>query len=156
MVGELASAELPDSAAPSRLDDRGRLRMPADFQRYLGNLREKKLFVTTLDGSTVRIYPMAVWRQNREWLASQPDQDARDLLFLANDMGANTEMDPQGRILLHEKLRKTLGLENQALMLMPWVWRIDVYTDQAYQVRKDKAQEGQAEKLQRLELRGLK
>ncbi len=130
--------------------------MPVEFREYLRALREKKLFVTTMDLRTVRIYPIAVWRQDRLWLASSDDPDARDLYFLANDMGANTEMDPQGRVLIHEDLRKELGLENQALYLVPWAWRLDVYPEQVYHERKRRAREGAPEKLQRMEAKGLK
>lgn len=149
--------ELPDSAYPGRLDDRGRLRMPEEIRRFLLELPEQKLFVTTFDLRTVRIYPIAVWREDRERLASwHDDPDAADLLFIAYDLGANAEMDSQGRILIHEDLRKALGFENQALKLMPWHWRIDVYTEAAYQERKRRAIEGLPEKLQRLEAKGLK
>jgi MraZ protein len=156
MAQALASVELPDGSRPSRLDDRGRLRMPAEFRDYLRALREKKLFVTTMDFRTVRIYPIAVWREDRVWLASSTDPDARDLYFLANDMGADTEMDAQGRVLIHEELRKALGLENQALYLVPWAWRLDVYPEPIYQERKKQAREGAPEKLQRMEAKGLK
>jgi len=157
VVEQRVLIELPDGAYPGRLDDRGRLRMPEDIRRFLQALPERKLFVTTLDMRTVRIYPIAVWREDRDRLVSaRDDPDAADLLFVAYDWGANTEMDAQGRILIHEELRKALGFENQPLKLLPWQWRIDVYTEAAYQERKRRATEALPEKLQRMEAKGLK
>lgn len=149
--------EQPDGTFPARLDDRGRLKLPVAFQRFFEHLKEKKLFVTTLDGLTVRIYPIEVWRHNRVQLAKAcHDRDAADVFFIANDLGANAEMDNQGRILIHEELRKALNLEDQPLKLVPWLWRIDVYPEAVYQQRKAEAAQNLAEKLRRLESMGLR
>jgi len=156
VVAQMA-VELPDGTFPTRLDDRGRLKLPVAFQRYFESLRERKLFVTTLDGLTVRIYPIDIWRHNRLQLAKAVgDNDAADVLFIANDLGANAEMDNQGRILIHEELRKALNLENQPLKLVPWQWRIDLYPEQVYEQRKLGALQNLAEKLRRLENMGLR
>lgn len=150
--------ELPDGAYPARLDDRGRIKMPVEFQRYLANLREKKLFVTTFDKRTVRIYPIEVWRYNRSLLttATENREAAEDLLFLAYHWGATTEMDNQGRILIHEELRRGLRLENQPVRLVPWRWRIDVYAEAGYEERVRKADEGAPDKLRTMEDAGLR
>lgn len=148
--------ELPDGSYPTRLDDRGRLRLPAAFVRYFDRLAEKKLFVTSLDGRSVRIYPIAIWRKARAFLATNhQDPAAADLLFLANHYGANAEMDPQGRILIHEELRRALDLENRPLKLVPWVWRVDVMTDEQYEARRLQAEQDRAGKLARMETQGL-
>ncbi len=158
LLDGIAPAEMPDGTYPARLDDRGRLKLPMDLQRYLMALPEKKLFVTTLDRRTVRIYPMAVWRHNRHLLATAKEdrQAAEDLLFTAYDLGANTEMDNQGRILIHEELRRALDLENQPVKLVPWLWRVDVYKEADYAERSRRAGEGLSEKLARWENAGLK
>ncbi|MCS7315646.1 MAG: hypothetical protein RMI94_10565 [Bryobacterales bacterium] len=148
--------EPPDGAYPTRLDDRGRLRLPVAFVRYFDRLAEKKLFVTSLDGLSVRIYPIATWRKTREFLAThREDPAAADLLFLANHYGANAEMDPQGRILIHEELRRTLALEDRPLWLVPWIWRVDVMTEEHYQARKAAAEQDRAAKLARMEAKGM-
>jgi MraZ protein len=149
--------ELPDGSYPTRLDDRGRLRLPAPFVRFFESLVEKKLFVTTLDRRSVRIYPISIWREQRMRLASDhEDPDAADLLFLANHYGANTEMDGQGRILIHEDLRRALSLEDRPLMLVPWIWRVDVMPEDVYQARKASAEQDLDGKLKRLTAKGLR
>jgi len=149
--------ELPDGSYPTRLDDRGRLRLPQTFSRYFESLVERRLFVTSLDAVSVRIYPMAVWRQMRQFLAEHhEDPEAADLLFLANHYGANTEPDPQGRILIHEELRRALSLENQQLMLVPWIWRVDLMTKDVYEARRAAAQQDLPAKLARMTAKGLR
>lgn len=151
-----APLELPSGSYPTRLDDRGRLRLPAAFVRYFERLAEKELFVTSFDNVTVQIYPIAVWREKRSQMASQVgDDDAEDVLFIANENGAHAYVDPQGRILIHEELRRKLQLENRALRLVPWVWRVDVMTEEVYQARREVAEQDLPAKVKRVKRRGL-
>ena len=54
--------EPPDGMYPARMDDRGRVKLPAAFQEYLNSLDDKKLFVTSLDRRIAQIYPIRAWR----------------------------------------------------------------------------------------------
>src|SRR5438445_469324 len=53
---------------PGKLDDKGRLKLPAVFLEYFGELGEKKLFVTSINRRTAQIYPTSVWRKNKKLL----------------------------------------------------------------------------------------
>ena len=70
-------AEPPHSIAQARVDDKGRLKLPAEFLEYLKKLGVNMVFVTTLDKKTARIYPISLWKSN--------------LLFLENS-GENAEI----------------------------------------------------------------
>jgi MraZ protein len=59
---QLLMVEPPRGMYPARLDDKGRVKLPTSFQQFFGALREKKLFVTSLDRRIAQIYPMVVWR----------------------------------------------------------------------------------------------
>ena len=102
-----------------RLDDKGRLKLPAQFQHFIIALPEKRLFVTSLDRRIAQIYPMAVWRQNEKFFESYRDRPAGrpGVAFNASDLGAEAEMDAQGRILFSPELRRELGIENQPVRL---------------------------------------
>ena len=91
-------------------------KLPAAFQQYFAALREKKLFVTSLDRRIAQIYPMAVWRQNEKFFDTYRDDPriARNVAFNAADLGAEAEMDGQGRITFPPELRRELGIENAA------------------------------------------
>ena len=58
---------------PGRLDEKGRLKVPAALQKYFESLAEKKLFVTSLDKRTAAIYPIAVWRTIEEFFDNQKE-----------------------------------------------------------------------------------
>lgn len=152
----VSPVELPDGSYPTRLDDRGRLRLPAAFARYFERLAEPGLFVTSTDNVTVQIYPIAVWREKRLKLATDTqDSDAADVLLVAHHNGAHAQMDAQGRILVHEELRRKLQLENRPLRLVPWVWRVDVMTEEQYEERMAAAQKDLAAKVARVARRGM-
>ncbi len=157
-VGTEATIELPDGTYPAKLDEKGRLKLPATFQRYFEKLAEKKLFVTSLDGRIGTIYPISVWRANMNVLENLIDEaeTADDVLLIANELGSDTEVDAQGRVLIHPDLRRALGIENQPVKLVPIKGRIDVYSEPVYEERRRQAKEELQQKLLRLRSKGLK
>ena len=56
--------EPPHSIAQASVDDKGRLKLPAEFVTYLKAVDGVKVFITTLDFRQVRIYPLPVWKRN--------------------------------------------------------------------------------------------
>ena len=143
---------------PARLDEKGRVKVPAAFQQFFGNLAERKLFVTSLDRRIAQIYPMSVWRQNEKFFEEfreEPDV-AEKVAFNAADLGSETEMDGQGRILFSPELRRELGLENSAVRLHAYKGRIEVLSETIYEARKQAASQTASEDVKRLEKAGLK
>jgi len=149
--------EAPRGMYPGRLDDKGRLKLPAAFQQYFAALREKKLFVTSLDRAIAQIYPMEVWRQNEKFFESYREnvRIARNVSFNAADLGAETEMDGQGRVLFSPELRRELGIENQPVRLYAYRGRIEVLSEAIYEERKREAALTAAEDVALLEAAGL-
>lgn len=135
--------ELPRGRYPGRLDDKGRLKLAAPFQEYFKNLSEKKLFVTSLDRVTAAVYPIADWRVNEEKFEGDAEdtQSLGAFMFNANDLGAETEMDSQGRILFNSDLRKELGLEGTELHLSRELGHITVMTQKTYEERRERVKE---------------
>ncbi len=151
------TVELPRGMYPSRLDDKGRLKLPTAFQPYFSALREKKLYVTSLDRRTAQIYPMDVWRGNEKFFDSYREDVrlARKVAFNASDLGAESEMDGQGRILFSPELRRELGIENQPVRLYAYRGRIEILTEAIYEERKREAAQTAADDVGKLEAAGL-
>lgn len=149
--------EPPRGMYPARLDDKGRVKLPAAFQQFFAALREKKLFVTSLDRRIAQIYPMAAWRENEKFFDSYREDPriARNVAFNAADLGAESEMDAQGRILFSPELRRELGIENQPVRLFAYKGRIEVLSEKLYEERKREAAQTAADDLVKLEAAGL-
>ena len=93
--------------SPARIDDKGRLKVPNGFRAAIQDAHGRELFVTSLTGESVRIYPMPVWVEIENKLAQMPSTHPSRQKFLdrVNFFGQVAELDPQGRVLIQPRLR---------------------------------------------------
>jgi MraZ protein len=142
---------------PTRLDDKGRLKLPAGFQAFFAALREKGLFVTSMDRKVALIYPIAVWRDCEHFFETYKEDPriARGLAFNAYDLGAEAEMDNQGRILFPPELRRELGLEDGTLRIYAHKGKFEVMSERTYNERKAAAAQLTEADLAKAESAGL-
>ena len=83
--------------APARIDEKGRLKVPTAFKSLLENKYGRELFLTSLSGEYVRIYPMPVWLELEQKLSEVPSTNPSKLRFLdrVNYFGSAGELDSQ-------------------------------------------------------------
>ena len=93
--------------APARIDDKGRLKVPNAFRSLLESKHGRELFLTSLTGEYVRIYPMPVWLEIEQKLGEMPSTHPSKLRFLdrVNYFGQAAELDVQGRVIIPLRLR---------------------------------------------------
>jgi MraZ protein len=93
--------------APARIDDKGRLKVPNAFRSLLESKYGRELFLTSLTGEYVRIYPMPVWLELEEKLGSVPSAHPAKVRFQdrVNYYGQAAELDSQGRVIIPVRLR---------------------------------------------------
>ena len=93
----------------ARIDDKGRLKVPNVFRSFLETKYGRELFLTSLTGEDVRLYPMPVWLEIEEKLGNMPSTHPSRLRFLdrVNFFGQVAELDTQGRVLIPARLRET-------------------------------------------------
>ena len=93
--------------APARIDDKGRLKVPNAFRFLLETKYGRELFLTSVSGEYVRIYPMPVWLELEQKLGDMPSTHPARLRFLdrVNYFGQVAELDTQGRVLIPLRLR---------------------------------------------------
>jgi MraZ protein len=93
----------------ARIDDKGRLKVPNVFRSALEHTYGRELFLTSLTGEYVRVYPMPVWMELEDKLAQMPSTHPSRLRFLdrVNFFGQVAELDTQGRVLIPARLRET-------------------------------------------------
>ena len=95
--------------SPAKIDDRGRLKIPNGFRSFIEDEHGRELFVTSLHGDSVRIYPMPVWTDIEKKLAQIPSTHPSRLKFLdrVNFYGQVSEIDSQGRVVIPPRLRES-------------------------------------------------
>ena len=93
--------------APAKIDDKGRLKVPNAFRAVIQKDHGSELFVTSLTGQSVRIYPMPVWAELERRLAQVPSTNPARQRFLdrVNFYGQVAELDTQGRVVIQPRLR---------------------------------------------------
>ncbi|MBM43375.1 MAG: division/cell wall cluster transcriptional repressor MraZ [Acidobacteria bacterium] len=96
----------------AKIDDKGRLKIPTLFRTTIEDRFGTQLFVTSLTGDLVRIYPMPVWVEIERKLAQVPSTlPARSKFFdRVNYFGQPSEFDKQGRVSIHLRLREAAAM----------------------------------------------
>ncbi len=96
----------------TRVDEKGRLKLPADFKRQIDEEYGGQFYITSRDGKTAEIYPMREWEAFEKKLAAVPTSSLakQKLLKWINYFGQQAEMDGQGRVLLPQTLREKAKL----------------------------------------------
>ena len=117
--------------APTRIDDKGRLKVPTTFRSLLETKYGRELFLTSLTGEYVRIYPMPVWLEIEKKLGEMPSTQPSKLRFFdrVNYFGQVAELDVQGRVLIPVRLRDTATMTGEVDVLGQYnyldVWNHD-------------------------------
>jgi MraZ protein len=105
--------------APASIDNKGRLKVPIAFKSLLESKYGRDLFVTSLTGEYVRIYPMPVWLEIEEKLGRMPSTHPSRLRFLdrVSYFGQTAELDAQGRVLIPVRLREAATMSGEVDVL---------------------------------------
>jgi len=156
--GVVSNVEPPHSIAQARVDDKGRLKLPAEFLEYLKKLGVDKVFITTLDRQLARIYPISVWKANENLFADAGElaETAEDVAYIAKVYGGDSEIDAQGRVLMPAALRRVIQIESQPVFLDCYNGRINVASKGVHEERLNRAIANLPEKVKTLEKKGLK
>ena len=97
---------------PTRIDEKGRLKLPAEFKRQIDESYGTQFFITSRDGRRAEIYPMQEWEKFEAKLAAIPSFNPakKKLMERINYYGHTTEMDTQGRLLVPQLVREELNV----------------------------------------------
>lgn len=116
-----------------RMDEKGRIKLPAAYRRYIDENYGSEFYVTSLTGDCARLYPMREWLAIEEKLQSRGTMDTavRKFLDRTNYYGQLADMDAQGRLLVHPLLRQRAELVGDVAVLgylqYLEVWELDKF-----------------------------
>ena len=104
---------------PTRVDEKGRLKVPAEFKRVIDEKYAPRFYITSLDGRVAQIYPFEEWERIEQKLAALSNFNPTKKRFLTrtNYWGQAVEMDAQGRLLLPQLLRDAADLKGDVAVL---------------------------------------
>jgi MraZ protein len=112
---------------PTRVDEKGRLKVPAEFKRVIDEKYSTQFYITSLDGKSAQIYPFEEWERMEQKLAglSTFNPTKKKFLTRTNYWGQVAEMDNQGRLLLPQLLRDSAQLKGE-VAVMGYLNRLEV------------------------------
>jgi len=104
---------------PARVDEKGRLKLPADFKRRSDDVYGPQFYITSKDGKRAEIYPIREWEKIEAKLADIPSMNPAKKKFLdvTNYYGQMAEFDAQGRLLIPQILRESAKLTTDVVVL---------------------------------------
>lgn len=104
---------------PAKIDEKGRLKMPAAFKALVDAQNVTQFFVTSTNGKHAEVWPLPEWEKIEEKLtgASSLDDAVDEYLNVVNYYGQQVEMDNQGRMLLPPILRTKARLDAEVAVM---------------------------------------
>jgi MraZ protein len=104
---------------PAKIDDKGRLKLPNAFRALVEEQHGAELYLTSINGDSVLLYPMPVWKGIEERLSRMPSRHPARLKFLdrVNYYGQVGELDGQGRVVVPARLREAAGMQGEVDVL---------------------------------------
>lgn len=117
----------------AKVDEKGRLKLPADFMKLIVEKSYgPKFFVTSRDGKTTEIWPMQEWEIEEAKKAALPEEDTAKVTWMrfVNYFGGDVEIDKQDRLMLSKKVRETFNLANAEVVVTGQQRYLMVQTEQ--------------------------
>ena len=125
---------------PTRVDEKGRLKLPAEFKRRVDELYGPQFYITSMDGKRAQIYPLKEWELIETSMAKMSPMDPvrRKFLDVTNFYGQMSEMDAQGRVLIPQKLRELAKVAGDVNVMGAQTW-LDVVNAEMFDAEMKKA-----------------
>lgn len=105
-------------SAPTKIDDKGRLKLPRDFRRNFEERYGTEVFITSVRGDSALFYPLPVWEELESRLVSLPwtHQARQRYLQRVSYFGQQGRLDSQGRVLMPQILRESAQMVGEVVV----------------------------------------
>jgi MraZ protein len=119
--------------SPTKVDEKGRLKIPILFRSEIEQEHGSEFYVTSLYGDSVRVYPFPVWNEIEQKISAGPSTNVAVKRFLRNTnyYGQMVTMDNQGRILIPPMLRESAQIRDEVTVMGTLkyleVWNAEVF-----------------------------
>ncbi len=103
---------------PTRIDEKGRLKVPAEFKRHIDEKYGDKFYITSRDGRSAEVHPLEEWEKIEQKIAQMPSSSPakKKLMNLVSYYGQVSEIDQQGRVLMPQILREKANLTGDVVV----------------------------------------
>ena len=105
-------------SASAKIDEKGRLKIPTDLRRGFQDQYGREVFITSVHGDSVFVYPLSVWEDLEDRLAALPSTDRVKQRYLerVSYYGQQSRLDAQGRVVIPPILRQSADMEGEVVV----------------------------------------
>ncbi len=118
----------------AKLDSQGRVKIPTAHRKLIQDEYGFELYVTSITGENLLIYPMREWEEIEARLLEPPKMLPEKVKFLrhTNYYGQVTSMDKQGRVSIPAHLREAAGIDG-AVAVMGYLTYLQVWNRERFE-----------------------
>ena len=104
---------------PAKVDEKGRLKLPAAFKQLVDAQSVSQFYITSSDGVRAEIWPLPAWEKVEAKLAefSIMNDAVEKYLSMTSYYGQQVEMDNQARVLIPQILRGAARLDAEVVVI---------------------------------------
>jgi len=102
----------------TKIDAKGRLKLPSDFRRVLEQTWGRDVFVTSVRGDVAYLYPLPIWESIESRLLELPSTDRTRQRYLqrVSYFGQQGSLDAQGRLVINPVLREAAEMNGEVVV----------------------------------------
>jgi MraZ protein len=102
-----------------KVDDKGRIKIPSKYLSVLEEQHGKELYITSVNGDRVFLYPLKVWEVIEQGIEQMKVRtpEIEDYISRTSFWGNESEVDNRGRVLIPPELRTACQLDGQARLI---------------------------------------
>ena len=114
---------------PAKIDPQGRIKIPTAHRKILEENYGPELFITSINGRNILIYPMLEWEKLEAKLMEGPKMLPSKIKFLRNTSyyGQASTMDRQGRVSIQGLLRESAQVDGEEVAVMGQLNNLEVW-----------------------------
>lgn len=121
---------------PAKIDEKGRLKLPAAFKTQVDAEAVAYFYITSVDGKSAEIWPLPEWKKREEALAQHLMDEAVEIYIDATSYyGQQVQIDVQGRLLLPQILRTAAELNDEDAVVLGKMNYLEVVKRSAFEAR---------------------
>lgn len=122
---------------PAKVDEKGRLKLPAAFKALVDAASVTQFYVTSVDGESAQVWPLPEWEKREAELgaASGFEPAVKKYLAVTSYYGQQVEMDAQARILVPQILRAKAGLDDEEAVVLGMGQSLEVHNRKRFEAR---------------------
>ena len=105
--------------SPAKVDAQGRLKIPTLHRKVLEEEYDSEVFVTSVNGESVLIYPLSEWEKIEAKLLEAPKMRPEKIKFMRNTSyyGQVARIDKQGRVVIQSHLREAASINGDVAVI---------------------------------------